>query len=294
MNQRISNTGRARMKRRGLPSSALRPPHERCGNRLNTLAITAAAVLAVSAGWGQPSKASSSDSASARSPVYLSAARLPSPAKECLTALGARLQAPGQERVTLSGTYTDASGTASAQYVWEAPGNARFDRGNRPGQPLIYKASTGIVGPTARQADSDYLESLLDDATEAFLYGFSGGPTNRYLGGRYRADDGKTASYSGPYYDVYQTVGPARAQATATSRTKAYWFESGTNLLAKIAYSVGAVRVVTQISGWTTRGGQPFPGKIDRIENGVTVGSFVISSVAVGPSAADSMFSGGQ
>jgi hypothetical protein len=231
-------------------------------------------------------------SALAAASTYLNSSHLPSTAKAYLSALGSRLQTPGQERETLVGTYSDSTGSTAAQLVWEAPGNLRFDRTNRPGHPLIYNTTGGLVGPPASAADSNLLESLLDDAAECFLYTFQTKYAHRFLGGLFRTDSGKSGAYQGPWYEVFETTGNVHAQPGSILRTKLYHFDSATKLLVKTVYSTGNTRVTTYFNNWTTAAGQRFPGKIVRSENGTQVASFSISTGGVGPAANDGLFSG--
>jgi hypothetical protein len=243
---------------------------------------------------GQTQAASAS--VAARLP-YVVRSLVPSNAGEFLIALGDRIQKPGKERSTLVGTSTDQGGTGAAQLTWEVPGRLRFDRSNAPGKPLVFDDMAGLVNASAlAQQDLDILESLLDDSAETFLYGFVRGRAHRFLGGRFRTDDGKTANYQGPLYDIYQTVSPVQAAAVNQVRQKLYYFDSQNKLLVKTQYVIprGSAKILvsTEFSNWTTSGGQAFPGQIVRKENNVAVFTFNISSAAAGASAKDGLFPG--
>lgn len=223
--------------------------------------------------------------------LYVTESLLPSIVKGYLKAVGPRLKTPGQERTILNGTYSDAAGSTGARLVWEAPGNLRFDRANKPGQALIYSTAAGLVGPAISAADSNLLESLLDDAVELFLYGYRSNYAHRFLGGLFRANNVSSGNYPGPWYEIHQTTGAIHAQRGIV-RTKDYYFDSATKLLAKTLYTSGSTRVVTEFNNWITAAGQRYPGAVLRIEDGAQVGAFTITSAATGPSVNDGLFSG--
>ena len=156
-------------------------------------------------------------------------------------------------------------------------------------------ASVGVVNAASVAApDLELLESLVNDSPETFLYGFSQGAGYRFLGARFRTDDGKTSNYQGPLYDIYEVVAPVPVAAGNPSRQKLVYFDSRTKLLAQSRYLIqrgGAkVSVSTEYGGWTNSGGQAFAGQIVRKEDGVVVFRFKITSATVGPAAADTVF----
>lgn len=228
------------------------------------------------------------------SATYLDPGRVSAPARPFFIALGDRLWRPGKERVTLSGTYTDQSGTGQGRYVWQLPGLARFDRANQPNTPVIVDDQTGLVNVSSTsQSDADIMESLSDDCAECFFYGFARGAALRFLGGRFRADDGSTPNYQGPWHDIYESFAPSKAQAGAVVRRKLYYFDSTTGLLTKVQYeTASAAKVSTEFSNWQVQAGQALPGKIVRQENGKPVFTFTVVGVSVGPSTADGLFPG--
>src|SRR5207237_850832 len=116
-------------------------------------------------------------------------------------AFGDRIQRPGKERVKLVGKYTDQFGSSDISLTWEVPGRFRLDRSDSTGRPIIYDAGTWLG---ALPAEANALESLFDDTPESFFYAMLQGAAHRFLGNRFRADDGKTPNYKGPWYDVYQ------------------------------------------------------------------------------------------
>src|SRR5262249_19948909 len=136
------------------------------------------------------------------------------PARSFLFAFGDRIQQPGKERIRLMGKYADRSGSADVNLIWEVPGRLRFDRSDKPGRPLIYDDTKGWNNAAAiTPQEADALESLFDDSTESFFYGIVRGAGHRFLGGRFRIDNGKTPNYKGPWYDVYEVFTAVRSRA---------------------------------------------------------------------------------
>jgi hypothetical protein len=224
--------------------------------------------------------------------TYLDPGHISAPARPFFIALGDRLWKPGKERVTLSGTYTDQNGTGQGRYIWQLPGLARFDRANQPNTPVIVDDQTGLVNASSiSQSDADIMESLSDDCAESFFYGFSKRAALRFLGGRFRADDGSTPNYQGPWYDIYESFEPSKAQPGGAVRRKLYYFDSTTGLLTKVQYETASTpKVSTEFSNWQVQAGQAVPGKIVRQENGKPVFTFTVAAASVGPSAADGLF----
>jgi hypothetical protein len=229
-----------------------------------------------------------------KQPVFVIPGLLPSVAREYLFHLGDRIQKSGKERMVLNGTFTDRSGrSTSAQLIWQLPGEIWFNRA-QPGDPLVYSITTGLVNAAnISSADSNVLESLLDDSAETFLYGFQRGHAYRLIGLRYRADDGTSPNYRGPWYDVYIRAAPVLVQQGTPVREKVYLFDSQTQLLAKVEYTLpNSTKVTTEFSNWTQNGGQSFPGQIVRRENSAVAFTFNITNHAVTPYAKDGLFPG--
>ena len=228
-------------------------------------------------------------------PSYVTQTLVPSNVREFLIALGDRVQKPGKERLTLIGTHTDQSGVVPAQLVWEVGGRLRFDRTTVPPNSLVFDNVAGLLN-AASVSDSDLavLESLLDHSPESFLYGFVQGRAHRFLGGRFRTDDGKAPNYTGPWFDIYERFAPVPVVTDAPLRQKHFYFDSQTKLFAKATYIVvkGGAKVVvsTEQSKWKVNAGQATPGQIVRKEGGVTVFTFDIASAVVGPALADGLF----
>jgi hypothetical protein len=258
-------------------------------NTIPALAALVATFLPAQTASPKPESASGS-------PIYLIQSSVPPQARPFLVALGDRLQKPGKERLVLTGQYSDKSGNVPAQLTWEAPGNIRLDR-NGPGLPsLVFNTAAGVVNASALSAaDLDIFESLLDDRPETFLYSFYNGSANRFLGNKFRTDDGKTPNYIGPWYDIFQGNGPVLAKGKTVARSKMFCFDSQTHLLTQTVYKVfattPATTVLTTYSGWSVQNGEAVPGQILRSVNGTVEFTFKVNASTVGPAAQDGIFS---
>ena len=225
-------------------------------------------------------------------PKYVNPGHVPSPVRGLLANFGDRVSRPGNERTTLLGTYSLGGAPAAVTIIWEVPGRLRVDRADQPNLPLVFDDISGVTnGNSLSQTDANMLETLFDDSPQTFFYLIHHGAGHRYLGGRFRADDGAAKNYAGPWYDIYDVHSPARSQVGTPNRTKRYRFDSTTQLLTSVEYFVTPTQqVTTEYSQWTTAKGQAFPGKIVRSERGIVVLTVNITQGAVGPSVSDGKF----
>jgi hypothetical protein len=226
-------------------------------------------------------------------PAYLATNSVSFFFRDPLKALGDRLQVPGKERLTASGTYSDKSGAQAIVVTWQLPGKLRIQFVGMTSRTLIFDgASTTANGGPTTSEDDDVLESLADDRTETLFWGQKLG--SRFLGSHFRTDDGKTKSYSGPYYDIHQLVYRVSCRSDKPIRTKLFYFDSTTELLVKSRYTEmrngNEILVETAYSGWSQTASQSVPGQIVRRENGAVVFTIMIASAQIGPAVADSTF----
>lgn len=181
--------------------------------------------------------------------------------------------------------------------IWEVPGRLFLDRTGAGASSLLFDDITGVSNATAlSSSDLGVLESLLDDSAETFLYGFTRGHARRFLGARFRTDNGKTPNYSGPWYDIYESVAPVQSLTGAPLRQKHFIFDSVSKLPVRTSYLVvqggNKVQVSTEFGKWTVNAGQATPGQIIRKENGVAVFTFDVSGASVVPAVSDGIFPG--
>jgi hypothetical protein len=146
------------------------------------------------------------------------------------------------------------------------------------------KTSLNLAAEQERKA----IQTLFNDSIEHFLAGLANGFGMRFVGGRFRFDDGKAKNYKGPYYDVYEMFDQSAPGGLVQPRL--YCVNSDTHLLERVHYTIPAasrVRVETVLSGWRDFGGHKFADRITRIENGVPVLVVSIASAGVSPRGRD-------
>jgi hypothetical protein len=216
-----------------------------------------------------------------------------------LGALGDRLEKPGKERLTLTGTIIKAERQQAIPVllIWEFPGKLRLEEqidGQR--RVIIFNGNdTRGNGNSLSRRDEDLIETLIHDSTEHFLISQLDGAATRFLGTRFRLDDGTATNYEGPFYDLYETSEMIKVRREAQKQTKVYYFNSDTHLLEQVKYQVLregiATAVEVRLNNWHEVQEQKLPGEIVRLENGTPVLTFTITSTGIGSRAADGIFS---
>jgi hypothetical protein len=245
-------------------------------------------------------------SASSRTPtkpIYVSPVGVWPQLRPALNALGDRLEKPGKERILMTGTISLphlSSTEAPMRLLTEIPDKARLEV--RGGKTLIFDgADIKKLDGLPQDTDFNEIESLLMDSMDRFFIGWMQGNPLRYIGERFRIDDGSNPNYTGPYYDIYQlgellTVNKEQSLNGGEGvRQKKYFINSDTQLLEKIRYQAtrdgSPLNVEVQLSDWRKVGDQQFPGVITRLENSAPVMIVRVHSVAVGKKADDGIFS---
>jgi hypothetical protein len=141
--------------------------------------------------------------------------------------------------------------------------------------------------------DLDLIETLVYDSAEHFFAAQMQGNATRFLGSRFRMDDGANPDYNGPYFDVYKIADQIKASGQDRP-AKLYYFNSDTLLLERVSYVInrdGAeISVETRLSDWRATDGQQVPRRIERFENGKPVFVLTLWSAAVAHRADDGMF----
>jgi hypothetical protein len=141
------------------------------------------------------------------------------------------------------------------------------------------------------------LGALAFDSVDHFMAAHMLGKPLRFLGDRFRLDDGTAANYAGPYYDIYQIAEQqfdANNNSKETVQQKLYFFNSDTHQLERITYKKGTVRVVVELAGWQKLNGQVIPTRLTRFEDGSPTITLTISELALMPRANDEAFSTAQ
>ena len=206
-----------------------------------------------------------------------------------LKALGDRLEKPGRERLSLTGTLANDSQSHAVAAVLEFPDRLRLTMQTGAGNRVITfdGDQSKAAANSLNTAEQDLIETLVYDTPEHFFTTQMQGLATRFLGSRFRIDDGSASDYSGPYYDVYKVADQVKTSTAQREQLKLYYFNSDTLLLERVAYEItrngSVINVEERISNWTTEQGQQVARRIERFENGKSV--FVLTVHTAGLSA---------
>jgi len=207
-----------------------------------------------------------------------------------LSALGNRLEQPGKERLMLMGTLRSGADAREVAATLEFPDRLRLSFGGPQNRVLTFD---GQQTKTVATDDLDLIETLAYDSAEHFFAAQMQGNAMRFLGSRFRTDDGSNPDYNGPYFDVYKIAEQIKASGEERA-AKLYYFNSDTLLLERVTYTVNRdgveTSVETRLSDWRATDGQQVPRRIERFENGKKVFVLTIWSAALSRGADDGMF----
>jgi hypothetical protein len=215
---------------------------------------------------------------------YYSDSSVPSHFVAPFRALGDRLKKPGKERLALAGTLTDINGTSPVEIQMEKGGKLRVDVTGQPSRGLIVngKDTSKPLGID----DAALVQGLLEDSSEALMESLANGRAYRFIGLRYRAENGKLC-------DLYDFAAPGRGSQLATV-IKRYCFDSTTRLLSYVEYASGSPSssplIRTTFSDWRTVDGQAVAVRVVRTEGVRSIFTFQANTVAVRAKATDTTF----
>jgi len=215
-----------------------------------------------------------------------------------LKALGDRLERPGKERLSVTGTLRRSEDSQAEEViaVFEFPDRFRLtiQRGHQTRVITFDGEQAKATGNPIDTGERDLLDTLLYGTAEHFFMTQTQGQATRFLGARFRMDDGSSANYSGPYYDIYQVADQIKTSASEREQNKLYYFNSATLLLERVAYEItrdgSAVRVEETTSNWGQEQGQQVARRIERFENGVSVFVLTVRQAGFGPRFDDGIF----
>lgn len=215
-----------------------------------------------------------------------------------LNALGDRLERPGKERLTVTGTLTRSGDSQPAEVVavLEFPGRLHLTI-----QKGIQTRVITFDGEQAKSAgnpldfgEQDLIETLIYGSAEHFFMTQMQGRATRFLGARFRMDDGSSADYSGPYYDIYRVADQIKTSTNQREQEKLYYFNSETLLLERVSYQINRdgsdVKIEEMIRDWSKEQGQQVARRIERFENGKSVFVFTVRSAGLGSRPGDGAF----
>jgi hypothetical protein len=262
--------------------------------------VAISAVTLTARAWrGKIDSASRQDPVAVQSSVntisYVSRARLWPQLRYASEALGDRLEKPGKERLILVGVLRRASKNNEnrpARLILEFPDRLRLEEQDRV---TVYNNDDFISSAGAlNKNEQDEVESLLFDFVDHFFIAQTQGAATRFLGSRFRLDDGSNPRYTGPFYELYQVTDRIAIKRGDREQPKLYFFNSDTLLLERVRYQIerdgASIKVEVLISGWRKVGGQQIPSNITRTENGEPVLSLSITSSTLGIKQNDGIF----
>ena len=230
--------------------------------------------------------------------AYVRAAQVWPQLRWHLKVLGDRIEKPGKERIAITGTIKRAGDSQELPMALtlEFPDRLRLtvQEGLQQRVVTFNGQAAASVGSALTSRELEFIETLVYDTAEHFFAGQTQGTAMRCLGQRFRADDGTTPNYTGPYYDLYEVSDQIKAAADARQQIKDFYFNSDTLLLERVRYQIVRngvpVEVETRISNWQQAQGQQAPRRIVRLENGQPVLALTISALAIGPRIDDGSF----
>ncbi len=221
-------------------------------------------------------------------------AAVPNSLRIAAKALGDRVSVKGKERFLLTGTITEGRDKSAGRILYELPGKVRVEWTGASRSLTFDGKTSGRSDSSLTKGDRGVLESLAEDMPEAFFDGLNTGAALRFVGARFRIDDGTTPNYQGPWLTLYSYSAPAKTSEKPAVRTKQFMFDSVTGLLNNVRYVREANGVTTGVITyftWMDVGGQRLPRTITRSENGVPVFAFQAASGDFGPGIEDGVFS---
>lgn len=212
-------------------------------------------------------------------------------------ALGPRVAGAGLERMIVLGTLTRGKESIALRIVRELPALYRIEEAKAGGRLIAsFDGLAGKVpGADSKADDEDLAESLAHDSAETFLYAVAQNAPYRFIGGRFRTDDGKAKDYAGPYLDIFQVEVSVEGRTAKDRRQKMFMFDSVDYLLRRVVYEVPlggkqSRRIEVFLDGWRTLNGQRVAGTVTRKVDGVEQWSFQIMEAATGPKQNDGIF----
>jgi len=214
-----------------------------------------------------------------------------------LNQLGDRLERPGKERLSIVGSVRWAAESSAFQIaaMGEFPDRLQLSLPiDGVARTVVFDKTELKSKSTLSAAEESLLETLVYDSPEHFFSTQMHGQATRFLGNRFRVDDGSAPDYKGPYYDIYQVADEIKTAAQPRLQPKFFYFNSDTLLLDRVVYETAGsgspARIEVLLADWRTENGQAVPYRIERIENGKTAFVLSITSTTLGARANDSIF----
>jgi hypothetical protein len=233
--------------------------------------------------------------------LYVQHYLLPSRLRDAIKVIGDRMEKPGKERLVLTGTLSRAgdSQPSPVSLILEFPNRLRLEEQSSGSRRVITfnnQDATDASGRALDRKDEDLVETLVYDSVEHFFAGQMQGAATRFLGPRFRLDDGTAVGYEGPSYDIYEVTEEIKVGQETRPQTKLYYFNSDTQLLEIVRYQLMRdgfeTAIEVRLSDWREVQGQKLPSRIVRIENNAQVWSLSFTTTNIAPRADDGIFGG--
>ena len=219
---------------------------------------------------------------------------IPPHARPLLRASETRYSSPGKERLSLTGVVTDSRGDTNTKITLELPFSSKYEETSGPGKSIAFDGSKTAVATALGESEYDLLETLTVDSAAYFFYSLSSGAANRFLGSRFRIDDGKNKTYAGPWLCIVELVTPLQFRADKSLRQKFFVFDTATQQLRAVRYEItrgtNRIPVEIQLSNYTQVDGHMVPGLIVRNEAGTKKMEYRLSLAAFSNKVNDGLF----
>jgi len=191
--------------------------------------------------------------------------------------LGSRMRTAGKEETVFEGQFVNSAGEQKPlRVIHQISGAVRIESPED-------KAESSFDGEFSRGIRDHDGESLVDtfvsDSVEGMIYAVRSGGSMQLLG-RGFVSDSKRSDPKAPRYDIYEVTTTDRTNKASGLRTRRFYFDSQTGLLASTRYmDRNGVAIETRFLNWGQADGSKYPSRIERYENGNLTFSFVAGSV---------------
>lgn len=228
---------------------------------------------------------------------YVRRALLRPQLREALKILGDRVEKPGKERTVFIGTlrWKGAQQAKPLRLILELPGLMRLEEGAGAQLRVIGfdGARAWALNGKLSADDLAAVETLVFDSPDHFLLSQTRGYATRFLGNRFRLDDGDAASGTA-FYDLYQVGDQININAASRSQPKMFYLNSTTQLIERVHYEAGhggqSVKVEILMTGWEKGDNQYLPRSITRMENGIETLRIAINAAVISQRVNDGIF----